>query len=715
MPNRLASESSPYLLQHADNPVDWYPWGDEAFARAKAENKPILLSVGYAACHWCHVMAHESFEHPGTAEVMNDLFINIKVDREERPDVDDVYQHAIQLLGQGGGWPLTAFLAPDGRPFFGGTYFPGEDKYGKPAFRKVLRALHDAYKNEPESIEQNAKALLGGLAKLAEQSRGADAGGAGAGAKVPTPDEALALVALCARRLLSNHDETHGGIGTRPKFPNVSAIDLWPRGHAHEHESEYRDAFTLTLTRMAEGGIYDHLGGGFARYSTDAKWLVPHFEKMLYDQSQLVRAYLDGYRIAKTPLYKTVVEETLEYVRREMTSPEGAFYSSQDADSGDPDKPEHKEEGAFFVWTPAQLAAVLGDDLGARVASFLGVTAQGNFEDSGRSVLSRVTTLEKAKLTAGEWADARARLLAARDKRPHPGLDDKVLTSWNGMMISALAKAHEVTGDARALADARRAATFLWDTMRRPDGRLLRVWKQGRAPKILGFLDDYACFAEALLDLYEAAADPFDLGRAIELTEAACGLFWDQVRSAWYLAGNDAEALVHRPESHFDGAVPSGGAVQTSNLLRLARLVGGRSGARWQAMAEAFLGSVKGGAVNNPFGLSRSAACLDFLGTVREIVVVGPADDPATKALLGAARFVHVPARVLVWLDPGDPRRDGLLNPDLVAGKGLVGGKPAAYVCKGFTCAAPVTDVATLREALTANSGRELAKVVDPT
>ncbi len=705
--NRLAEESSPYLIQHADNPVDWYPWGPEAFAKAKAEDKPILLSVGYAACHWCHVMAHESFEDEATAKLMNQLYVSVKVDREERPDVDDVYQHAVQLLGVGGGWPLTAFLTPDGRPFFGGTYFPKEEKYGRPSFQRVLHALHDAYKKEPDNVEHNAKALLGALAKV-----GAIGGEEHASdrKKVPSPDEAVALVGVCARRLLSSHDEVHGGIGTRPKFPNVSAIELWPRRWAHAHDLEYLTAFKRTLSHMANGGIYDHLGGGFARYSTDEKWLVPHFEKMLYDNAQLVRSYVDGYRIlggADRERCREVVEETLAYVRREMTAPEGCFFSTQDADSEDPAHPGHNEEGAFFVWTPDEIEAALGD-VGRKVAGFYGVTKEGNFEQTGKSVLSRRISVDMAQLTPAALADARKRLWQAREQRPRPGLDDKVLTSWNGLMVSALAKAYEVFGDPQTLADARRAVDFLWQTMRDPvTGRLWRVWKQGKAPKILAFLDDYAYFAEALIDLYEAAGDRHDLERAITLTESACDLFWDPARRAWYLSGNDGEKLVHRPESHFDGAIPSGGAIATSNALRLAPILGGERGKRLQSIAEEFLAKVRGAVVNNPFGLSRSAACLDFLGTSREIVIVGPASDPSTQALLAAARAAYVPSRILIHHDPANPH--ATINPDLLAGKTA----PAAYVCRAFTCDAPITDPAALTEKLSAPSSPEKTKIVN--
>ena len=706
--NRLAAESSPYLVQHAGNPVNWYPWGPDAFAKAKAEDKPILLSVGYAACHWCHVMAHESFEDEATAALMNELFVSIKVDREERPDVNDVYQHAIQLLGQGGGWPLTAFLTPDGRPFFGGTYFPLEDRHGRPGFKKVLHALHEAYRKEPGSIEHNATALLAGLAKLSEQARSANPA-----SRPPAPDEAVALVAVCARRLLHSYDEKHGGIGTRPKFPNVSALEVWPRRWAHdppELDAEYRKPFLHTLTQMARGGIYDQLGGGFARYSTDEHWLVPHFEKMLYDNAQLVRAYLDGFRMGGDPLYRRVVEETLEYVRREMTAPEGCFYSTQDADSPSLADPAHNEEGAFFVWSPAEVSAVLGEELGARASQYLGVSEGGNFEDGGKSVLSIGTTLERARLSADEWAKARRALWEARERRPRPGLDDKVLTSWNGLMVSALARAYEVLGDPRALADARRCVDFVWQTMRGPGGRLLRTCKRGMAAKILAFLDDYAFFAEALLDLYEAAGDPDDLARALELSEAAVDLFWDPARSVWYLNGRDAEALVHRPESSFDGAIPSGGAVATSNALRLSLLVGGERGARLRKVADASLAATKSATVNNPFGLSRTLGCLDFLGTVRELVVVGPPANPATRALLAAARGAYLPNRVLVLVDPAAPPAG--VNPELLAGKGLVDGKPAAYVCKDFACQAPLTDPAELSTLLREGTAPERSKVI---
>ena len=554
--NRLIHESSPYLRQHAHNPVDWYPWGDEALETARRENKPILLSVGYSACHWCHVMEHESFEDEETARVMNELFVSIKVDREERPDIDHIYMNAVQMLTGRGGWPMTVFLTPEGKPFYGGTYFPPQDRYGMPAFRRVLLGVAQAYREKPEDVQRTVAQLMSGLQHM----------------ETPTPSSqplAPNLVTDAAATLSRAYDERHGGIGQAPKFPNTAVLELFLRTFRNTGEQRYLEMVLHTLRAMARGGIYDQLGGGFHRYSVDDHWLVPHFEKMLYDNAQLVPLYLSSYQLTGDRFFSRVAVETLDYVAREMRSPEGGFYSTQDADS-------EGEEGKFFLWDVAEVTELLGEDVSEVVCRYWDITEVGNFEH--RNILHVTLEVEQlAKLfrrdleeTQTLLVQARARLFAAREARVPPGRDDKILAAWNALMISAFAKGAEVLGDARYRQVAVDAVAFIENRLRRGDRpeRLLSVYKDGVA-KLNGYLDDYAFFVAALLDVFELVQDRHYLERATQLADAMLAHFWDHETAGFFFTSDDHEALITRSKPAFDGSIPSGNSVAANDLLRL--------------------------------------------------------------------------------------------------------------------------------------------------
>ena len=552
MPNRLAGETSPYLLQHKDNPVDWFPWGPEALEKAKQEDRPIFLSIGYSACHWCHVMEHESFEDPQTAEVMNALFVSIKVDREERPDLDSIYMQAVQTLTGRGGWPMSVFLTPAGQPFYGGTYYPPDDRHGMPSFTKVLMAVADAYQNKRSDVTDTAGQLTSRLQPATVQ-----------GTEMLTVD----LLQQACQSAKAQFEPAHGGFGSAPKFPQPMTLEFLLRCWARFGDSEALRMATFTMQKMARGGMYDQVGGGFHRYSTDAFWLVPHFEKMLYDNALLSRVYVQAAQATGEPFYRRVAEETFDYVLKEMTHPSGAFYSTQDADS-------EGHEGKFFVWTPVQTAALLGEDDARVVNHYYGATEAGNFE--GRNIFHVPSDASKAAADLGmpEQAvlaiveRARARLYAAREERVHPGLDDKVLTSWNGLMLRSLAEGAAALGRDDYLQAAVKNAAFLLHTMRR-DGRLLRTYKDGTA-KLMAYLEDYAMLAEGLISLYEATFERRWLDEAVSLADAMVSLYWDPGEGLFYDTASDHESLIVRPRDTFDNAMPSGGSAAAGVLLRLA-------------------------------------------------------------------------------------------------------------------------------------------------
>ena len=658
MSNRLAQETSPYLRQHAENPVDWYPWGEEAFRRAIEEDKPVHLSLGYAACHWCHVMAHESFEDPQLARLLNQHFINIKVDRQERPDLDEIYQKVVQMLGQGGGWPLTVFLTPQREPFFAGTYFPPQAGYGRPGFAELLLGLSEAWRNNRAALQGNVEQFLKGYRAMeALQLQGA------APAEPDPP-------AAAARLLAEQTDRVHGGLGQAPKFPNPACHDLVLRLYRRLGEPQLLASVELTLERMAAGGLYDQLGGGFARYCVDEHWAVPHFEKMLYDNGQLVKLYADAYRATGKPAWRRVFEETIDYILRDMSHPEGGFYASEDADS-------EGEEGRFYLWTPAQVQAVLGEADAALACRAYGVSAAGNFEH-GRSVLHRAVALTSEE--EAQVQGLRGKLLAARARRVRPGRDENILTGWNALMIQGLCTAYQASGSASHLDAARRAADFLEAHLSTPAGGLYRVWREGRA-KVAGFLEDYAFLANALLDLYECDFDPRHLERATRLVELILEKFWDD---GLYFTPSDGEPLLHRPRATYDGAWPSGTSSSLFALLRLFELSGREL---YRERAEQVLAMHRGAAAQNPFGFAHLLAAQDFAERGPLAIVIA-GERGAARALASSLHPLYLPARVLALAE----------DVPLGAGRQPLAGQATAYLCRNRSCEAPLTSAAALVE-----------------
>jgi uncharacterized protein YyaL (SSP411 family) len=654
MANRLAQETSPYLLQHRDNPVDWYPWGEEALRRAREEDRPILLSVGYSACHWCHVMERESFEDPETAAYMNEHFVNVKVDREERPDVDALYMEAVQAISGQGGWPMTVFLDPDGVPFHGGTYFPPDEGRGMPSFRTVMEAVVEAYRGQREEIREHAPQMRARLAAI--------------GAVAPGAAPEAAILEEAVDRLRGAADMARGGFGGAPKFPPASALELLlARGE--------RAAVERTLDAMLAGGIYDQIGGGFARYSVDAAWLVPHFEKMLYDNALLARAYLHGWQALGHERYRRACEETLGWALREMRGPEGGFYSALDADS-------EGEEGRFYAWTPGEIREVLGEGADAAIELY-GVTERGNFE--GRNVL-HLAGGATAALPAG-LADARRALYDARSRRVWPGLDDKRLASWNALTIAALAEAGAVLGRDDYTEAAVACADFVLGQLRDGDGSLLRTYKGGRA-HLNAYLEDHAFLLEALLTLYEATFEPRWFESALALAETTIARFGDPERGGFFSTSDDHEALVARRKDAGDHPIPSGNSSAAMGLLRLAALTGER---RYEAQAESVFRLFAGPANQHPEMFAHLLRAIDFhLAPAKEVALIG--DDVATLAR--AVRSAHRPHLVLA----AGP--EGSTTPPLLQGRTMVDSQPAAYVCEHFTCQMPVTDSEALREML---------------
>ena len=678
--NRLGQETSPYLLQHAHNPVDWYPWGEEAFAKARAENKPILLSVGYSACHWCHVMEHESFEDERIAAMMNDLFVNIKVDREERPDVDEIYMNAVQMLTGRGGWPMTMFLTPDGEPFYGGTYFPPVDRHNLPAFPRVLQGVARAYHDKPGEVTKSSRQILDKLRELSQR-------------QTTSRPLRIETVQNAAASLAEHVDHTHGGLGRAPKFPNTAVFSLFLRQSAHN--AHYLQLATHTLRKMAEGGVYDHMGGGFHRYSVDERWLVPHFEKMLYDNALLTRLYLEAYQATRELFFRGLVEEILAYVEREMLSPEGGFYSSQDADS-------EGVEGRFFVWDRDQVMGLLGEELGQIVCRYYDVTDAGNFE--GHNILHPCLELDElARLFGRDRGEidrllqtARQRLFAAREGRVKPGRDEKILTCWNGLMLSGFAEAYRVLGDPHYLAIARRNAEFILTRLFR-NGRLLRSYKDGQA-RFNAYLDDYAAFATALLDLYEASSERPYLDHAVAVSQVLLDRFWDARQGGFFFTSDDHERLISRSKSAFDGSIPSGNSLAAFALLRLFWLTG-RSD--YLDKAEQILRLFYDAMEQNPFGFSHMLGALDFyLSRPKEIVLVGDARAPETRQLVAHINSLYLPNKTVVCLDPQTVAAGQ--GPSALAGKVQIDGKLTVYVCHNFTCSPPVTDWGALKALLLA-------------
>src|SRR5438067_312644 len=736
--NRLAREKSPYLLQHAHNPVDWYPWGEEAFAKARRENKPIFLSIGYSTCHWCHVMAHESFEDEATAAIMNREFVSIKVDREERPDVDRVYMIFVQATTGGGGWPMSVWLTPDLKPFVGGTYFPPVDRYGQPGFKKVLERIAAAWKQDHAKIADQGSKLL-------EALRESQSAQAETTAKIDNQ-----FFQTAYEQLSRSFDDKEGGFGTARKFPRPVSLNFLTRFYARDPKGESGkhalEIDLLTLRKMAAGGMHDHIGGGFHRYSVDAYWHVPHFEKMLYDQAQLASAYLDAFQIVGDAEFAASARDILDYVRRDMTSPEGGFYSAEDADSpvavaavydrreseiGAHRAPLHRNaEGAFYVWTKQEIVDALGED--APIFSFhYGVEENGNApagadphgEFVGKNILiERHSLAETARFRStgvppvgptgvspvddkdeeairGLLAQSRQKLFSIRNKRARPHLDDKIIAAWNGLMISGFARGAQVLNDASYLETATRAGKFiranLYDESRKI---LFRSYREGRG-EVEGFADDYAFVIQGLLDLYEASFDTGWLKFALELQGQMDALFWDNESGGYFtVTGHDSNILLRLKEDN-DSAEPAASSVTALNLARLAAI---RNDGELLGRAKKTVNAFARQLAQFPSALPHMLVAFDFLeGSPRQIVIAGDSGSPDAKALLAELHRHFLPNKVLLWADGAEGQRYLGEKNEAIRAMSMVGGKPAAYVCENFACKAPVTDVDEFRDLLT--------------
>ncbi len=680
--NRLIKETSPYLLQHAHNPVDWYPWSSEAFERAKKEDKPIFLSIGYSTCHWCHVMEYESFENERIAEIMNEHFINIKVDREQRPDVDQIYMNAVLMMTGSGGWPLSVFLTPDGKPFYGGTYFPPRDVYGRPGFERVLRSIADAWKNRRQELVDSADKLSEVLASLIE----------------PTDREKLSPEILKGGfdYFRDTFDGTNGGFGIAPKFPqptNLSFLLCYWQRTADEQALEMVEK---TLNATAKGGIYDHIGGGFHRYATDAQWLIPHFEKMLYDQALLSKAYLQTYQITKNQKYATTAREIFDYVLRDMTDTNGGFYSAEDADS-------EGKEGAFYVWDPKQIKLILGKDETEVFIAYYGVTEEGNFEE-GKTILNIATPIQQLgeqfkkdrTIGASILATARTKIFDERSKRIRPHRDDKVITAWNGLMISSLAYGGAVLQEDKYVNAAERAACFILNTLHKR-GRLMRYYRDGRIVEP-AFLDDYAFMIMALLDLYEATFDTKWLIEAKELSEEMIEFFADNEQGGFFLTGKDTEKLIARNKPGSDGAIPSGNSIAALALLKLGRLTMNQNFTeQGSKVLELFSQQLK----QSPAYSSAMLTALSFwIGPTQEIVIAGNADAPETKQMLKLVHDSFLPNAVVLFRDYSEAGSAIEQIVPFIKYQTSIDGKSTAYVCENYVCKKPVDEIAGLEKML---------------
>ena len=691
MPNRLISEKSPYLQQHAHNPVDWYPWGEEAFAKARAENKAIFLSVGYSTCHWCHVMEHESFENEDIAALLNRLFVPIKVDREERPDVDRIYMTYVQAATGSGGWPMSVFLTPDLKPFFGGTYFAPDTRYGRPGFGTLLERVAEAWKNEHDRIVESSAEALSQLARYA--------GGAPGPSGLPDKSVFDSTFQYFRRTF----DSEHGGFGEAPKFPRPVVFNFLLRYYVRTNRKEALDMTLDTLRAMADGGMHDQLGGGFHRYSVDERWFVPHFEKMLYDQAQLAISYLEAFQITHDDFYSGIARSTLDYVLRDMTHPDGGFYSAEDADSViDPAHPQVKGEGAFYVWTAAELQETLGSILYAPFAKHYGVEDNGNVyhdphsEFTGKNIL--YLREKPDPYVATQLHEAKAKLLEARSRRIHPHLDDKILTAWNGLMISAFAKAAQVLDEPRYLAAAQHATQFILSKMYDPRAKtLLRRYRDSEAA-IPGFLDDYAFFIAALLDLYEADFDPGHIELALELASTMGKLFEDSINGAFFSTAEGDSSLVLRLKDDYDGAEPSGNSIAVLDLLRLAHITDQSS---LRESAERTLQALGPKISAQPVASPQMLVALDYDDSPRrEVVIAGPRDAPLTKAFLGALRARFLPRTIALLIDSDETRNKLAKLFPAAATMREINAQPTAYVCQNYTCQLPTNEPSKFDELL---------------
>ncbi|MCO6510996.1 MAG: thioredoxin domain-containing protein [Aridibacter famidurans] len=670
--NRLADETSPYLLQHAHNPVDWYPWGEEAFGKARSEDKPVLLSIGYSACHWCHVMERESFEDERIARIMNEHYVNIKVDMEERPDVDKIYMNFVQMTTGSGGWPMTVFLTPDQKPFFGGTYFPPQPRFNLPSFEQILVSVADAYSNNREEVMRSANEILGEIRRVSI-------------AQESTSGFGEELLESSFQSFVRSFDNRNGGFGGAPKFPAPMSLEFLLRYYKRTGDERAAQMVTETSRKMAHGGIYDQLGGGFHRYTVDANWLTPHFEKMLYDNAQLTRLYLHAYQMTGDAFYERIARETLEYALREMTDESGGFYSAQDADS-------EGVEGKFFVWTPEEVDRVLGEADGKAFRAYYDVTEDGNFE--GKNILRVTKALAETadelgigeKELAGILEKGRKKLFEYREGRVKPFRDEKVLTAWNGLMLAAFAEAAFVLKDDRYLIAAKKNADFLLSEMFEADD-LLRTWKDGKA-KLKAYIEDYANLADGLIELYQASGEERYLEAAKALAETMIAKYWDEDGGGFFFTASDHEELVVRTKDFNDNATPSGNSAAADVLLRLARIYGEE---RFERYARTVLRLVAPQVRRYPGAFGRAIAAMEFaLGKVREIVIVGETDAEIEDVLASD----YLPLKVLVRSrEPSDSLA-------LLEGRELKDGKTTVYVCENSACRLPVTDGEGLRSEL---------------
>jgi uncharacterized protein len=670
MPNRLAQETSPYLLQHAENPVDWYPWGEEAFDRARREDKPVLLSIGYSACHWCHVMEHECFENGAIAGLMNQNFINIKVDREERPDLDHIYMEAVQAMTGSGGWPLTVFLTPEKKPFYGGTYFPPEDRHNLPGFPRVLSSVVNTYCKRRSAIDNivgDVDKFLSGEIQSLEKAK-------------PLSESILKQAYYILER---SFDTQNGGFNAAPKFPYPMTLEFLLRYYTRFKDNTALGMVSLTLEKMAKGGIYDQIGGGFHRYATDGEWLVPHFEKMLYDNALLGRTYLHAYLLNGNKFLATIVEDTLDYVLREMRSPEGGFYSTQDADS-------EGEEGRYYLWTPQEIASVVGNELAAQTEDYFGVNESGNFE--GRNILH----LKDLQADLQLIRKARQSLLAKREQRVKPTRDEKVLASWNGLMLVTLAEAASILGRDDYLFAAAANGSFLLDRMAY-DGKLQHIYTDGIA-KIDGFLEDYASVIEGLLALHQATLSGKWLKSAIALADTMVNQFYDSKTGLLYDTPPGQNDLIVRPRNNFDGAIPAGTSLATLMLLKMSLLTGNT---KYYEIADQELRSISNIAGNAPLGYSEWLCALDFyLSVPEEIILIGNIDNPLARKMANVVYHKWQPNKVMAAFDPADS--DSVPELPVFSGRGAASGQPAVYICRNYSCQVPITSIEELEKQLKA-------------
>jgi uncharacterized protein len=669
MSNHLAKETSPYLLQHSQNPVDWYPWGEEAFQRAKAEDKPILLSIGYSACHWCHVMAHESFENIEISGQMNENFINVKVDREERPDVDHIYMESVQAMVGSGGWPLTVFLTPERKPFFGGTYFPPEDRRGMPGFPRVLRMVAEAYKHKSDSVKQATSQITDYLVRVNNLTE-------------RTGPLTRNIMDQAFSSLESCFDERSGGFGSAPKFPNPLTLEFLLRYYAGSGEKRALAMVEITLEKMAAGGIYDQVGGGFHRYATDGAWQIPHFEKMLYDNALLTQTYIHAYQITGKTTWSEIAQETIGYLLREMRDTDGGFYCSQDADT-------EGEEGKYYLWTAQEMEEVLGRDLFSQVKDYWGITGGGNFE--GRNILHRTDSPEAPAFVQ----NALALLVRRREKRTKPSRDEKVLASWNGLTLSALIEASVILRRPDFQAAAIANGEFLLDNMIKPDGRLMHSYKDGQV-RINGFLDDYASVIDGFLSLHQITLETKWLESAIDLTQKMIQHFYDAETGILYDTANDQKDLLVRPRNDFDGAVPSGGANAALVLLKMGEVTGNAS---YQEIAARAITAVANNACQTPMGYSQWLCALDFfLSSPPVVVIVGDRRNLNTQDLKDVVYKQWMPNKIVVSRNPAQP--DSLQNLALFKERFMLDNKPTVYVCQKNTCKTPATSAEELERSL---------------